>query len=72
MTLAAIASRYRVVVECTDPDDGQPRQADFEAHQLSAGRAGRLTSTQSDGVSSNFSNFNSVRIERITEPDSAI
>ncbi|MDQ0464293.1 hypothetical protein QO010_002074 [Caulobacter ginsengisoli] len=59
--------RYRVVVEWMDPDDGQPQLTEFEAHQLSAGRAGRLMSTQPDGVSYNFSHFTSVRIERIKE-----
>lgn len=59
--------RYRVVVDWIDPDDGQPRQTEFEAHQLSAGRAGRMMATQPSGISYNFSHFTSVRFERIKE-----
>lgn len=60
--------RYRVVVDWIDPENGQPRQTEFQAHQFSAGKAGRIMATQTDGRSFNFSHFVSARLERITEP----
>ena len=60
--------RYRVVVDWVDPDSGELRQTEFEAHQFSAGRAGRIMATQPNGGSFNFSHFVAARLERITEP----
>jgi hypothetical protein len=62
--------RYRVVVDWVDPENGETRQTEFEAHQFSAGRAGRIMATRPDGVSFNFSHFVAARLERITEPKS--
>lgn len=60
--------RYRVVVDWIDPENGEPRQTEFEAHQFSAGRAGRIMATQPNGSSFNFGHFVAARLERITEP----
>ena len=60
--------RYRVVVDWVDPETGEAGQTEFEAHQFSAGRAGRIMATRAGGGSFNFSNFVAARLERITEP----
>lgn len=67
-TVELASYRYRVVVDWIDPETGELRQTEFEAHQFSAGRAGRIMSTQPDGGSFNFAHFVSARLERITEP----
>ena len=60
--------RYRVVVDWFDPETGEPGQTEFEAHQFSAGRAGKIMATQCKGGSFNFAHFVAARLDRITEP----
>ena len=69
--MALDSYRYRVVVDWIDPENVELRQTEFEAHQFSAGRAGRIMATQPDGDSFNFPHFVAARLERITEPGAA-
>ncbi len=64
--------RYRVVMDWIDPDTGEPQQTELSAHQFSAGKAGRIMATQTDGRSYNFSHFVSARLERIREPNATL
>ena len=58
---------YRAVVDWVDPETGRLQQTEFEASQLSVGAAGRLMATRRDGISHNFSEFATVRLERRTD-----
>jgi hypothetical protein len=63
--------RYIATIDWTDPETGKARSHTGEFLEISVGKAGRLMTTQTDGISLNFAAFDGVRIDRVIPTSSA-